>query len=458
MRWLIVGIAIAICACGGKNGAGNNDAGGGDDDGGKPIDAGPVIDVIPGDAGPAVVRITLTDRPSDPSQFEFLVAYQDGDGAWMEAPPPVGDTYSFTVASGRYGYAWTCHQQANTGGNGTELHLVKLGMFAVSEHTHVIEQIPAGCTDAVPTSSLNGTIANRPAIGGRFFVTWGATSVGVEGISGGYSMAVDPGTHDLIVGHAVAGNVVGDAIVDSQVVVRNVTVSANGTTKNVDFANAPKAQTFAVTIPTPGQTRASTNTVLYTANGTTQTMVRDTAGPFETNALAQAQMSPNDTYEQVMSVAAGAATAVTSSATSAPAAIAFTAPQALGLVSINTATKVPYPQLASGWQAYPGAVGYQWNAVQNAANGPLGCILNQCLIVWTASIGAGWTGTSTKFQMPDLSAVPGWVTGYQPLEGVAVNGDTRALTSTAGGADFPFDPPAPGTKRVDVRTAWTTTP
>jgi len=152
----------------------------------------------------------------------------------------------------------------------------------------------------------------------------------------------------------------------------------------------------------------------------------------------------------------GAATAITSNATATPAAITFVAPAPLGAASSSTVSVDPYPQIKTSWQAYPSAIGYRWTAVQQLGGFQCGTFTSNCVIAWTADIGAG--SGAHAFQMPDLSEVAGWSANLQFVTGTAITGDAQAFTSTAGSVDFPLDVPAPGTKRVIVRTAWTTTP
>src|SRR5437016_733700 len=89
---------VVVTACGGGN-SGTTDSGTGGD-------------APPGDSGSSSVRLTLTNHPTNAAMFEFIVAYQDGTGAWTAAPAPSGDTYTLPITSSKYGYAWTCRQAA----------------------------------------------------------------------------------------------------------------------------------------------------------------------------------------------------------------------------------------------------------------------------------------------------------------------------------------------------------
>src|SRR5438270_1016738 len=92
---------VALAACGSSHSGSGGDAAGGGGDGSGSSDAS-------GGGGPASVMVTLTNRPDNAATFSFLTAYQDGSGPWTAAPAPTGDTYTFTINSAAWSFAWTC--------------------------------------------------------------------------------------------------------------------------------------------------------------------------------------------------------------------------------------------------------------------------------------------------------------------------------------------------------------
>ena len=74
---------------------GSADAGGDDDVDDAGADPGSDGNV----AQPKPVTLTLTNRPTNAAQYSLFVAYQDGAAPWTLAPPPSGDTYTFTITS-----------------------------------------------------------------------------------------------------------------------------------------------------------------------------------------------------------------------------------------------------------------------------------------------------------------------------------------------------------------------
>ena len=108
--------------------------------------------------------------------------------------------------------------------------------------------------------------------------------------------------------------------------------------------------------------------------------------------------------------------------------------------------------MQAAWPAYPDAIGYLWNAAQDAQ-----CSAN-CTIIWSAYLSPGVTGATPAYRMPDLSALVGWKTAFQLVSGQPVVGTVTAVTSSAGAGDFPTGIPVAGTDRVFVRTDYGLTP
>ena len=445
-------IAIALAACGHNNGNGKTD-GGGDGNG-------------DGTSGSTTITLTLTDHPSNASMFSFVVAYQDGAGAWTLAPPPSGDTYTFTVNSAAYGVAWTC---VNSTLNSREVDVL---YFAVAERTSITAVVPPRCTDfAFPANvGLSGTITNATQ-NTTYHVAFGLRGpandpkTGAAQTSVAYAMETPPSTHDLIAGNDTAGGVAAttDVLIGSAFVERGLAINAATVGHTIDFSTAVAAASAAVTnVPTGTTTRSVVSTDLVSKNGTAFTFVRQTATGttfLPTRGLSSGQADPADVYLQQIRVddSRTGSSAITQNWVTTIAAQAYTAPTAFGGTIASVAAATPYPQIKTTWSAYTGTIGYAWTAAQPATNQACAGVAN--CITWTVGVSPGTSGSSPQVQMPDFSALTGWDTKLQFATGTAVNGSVAAIVSSVGPTDFPdlATPPA-GTTRAIVGSGWTVTP
>ena len=440
--WLVTAVAFG---CGSSGGAADvdNDAGtGGDGDGGDGGDG--------GTAGTSSVTLTLTNRPMNANMFSFVVAYQDGSSPWQLAPAPTGDVYTIPISAPSYGVAYMCIG-STTGNQSSQQRSVTSAHFAVGERTSVTLDVPPRCSDRMQGGvTLSGNISNRP-IGGVLVVQFGGRSAFVGSQTGNFTMQVPTGTRDLIVTHAVPeGN--GDFYVDEAVVIRDVAITANAI-HSIDFSTSESTNFFTVDASdAPTNARVVASTTLYTANGTTTSLVRE-AQNWEATALADVQKRPTDIYDLSIAVSTQGAGATVTHATAAPADQTYVAPAPLGDVATTVPTKMPYITLESTWPAYPAAIGYLWNATQTlSCSGSL-----TCSIMWTSFLSPGVVGTSPAYRMPDLAALAGWKDAFE-LGTAPIVGSVTAVTSSAGGADFPTGIPAAGTDRVFVRSDYGLTP
>lgn len=421
------------------NGGGDVDGGGGGsgDDGGG------------GTSGGRTVSVTLEGRPDDPSAFSFLVAYQDGSAPWKLAGAPAGDVYSFDVNAPSYGVAFACIGRSTTGGSAT-VRSVTSAHFAVSERTSLTLDVPARCSDRAPTAvMLTGTVTNRPFTG-VLVVQFGTTSTFVSNQSGNFTLRTPPGTHDLVISHAVpTGN--GDFYVDETLVVRDVAVTANAN-KTFDF-NAAESVEFYDVDAFVNNARVVAGTTLYTANGTTVGLTR-LDGNHASAGLADSQRRATDVYDQSITVSTFGRSATITHATSMPDEQTWIAPAPLTSVTTTIPTKQPYVTLETNWSAYANAVGYIWSATQQTP-----CSGGSCTTVWNAYLSPGVTGAMPAYRMPDLSGLAGWDSDFVIASGAQTVGNVTAVTSSAGAADFPTTGiPAAGTDRVFVRADYALTP
>jgi hypothetical protein len=443
-RLALVVCALLAGACGSSSSGdddGNGDAG---------IDPG-------GDGGvsqPKSVKVTLTNRPTNAAQYSFFVAYQDGSAPWAVAPAPSGDVYTLSISAPSWGVAYGCIGNV-IGTTTTQLRTITSAHFAISERTDVTLDVPARCTDRNAMNvTLSGTITNRPTTG-VLAVWYGGRSVLASTSSGNFTLQTPPGTHDLVVTHAVPeGN--GEYYVDEAFVIRDVMISGP-TTRTIDFANAQATDYYPVTVSSPNlQARILATTTLTTANGTGAGLVRESMN-CETQGLAASQMRSSDVYDQLISVTLPGSSATVTNATNAPAAQTYVPPVPLGAIETHIAGKDPYPMLETSWGAYADTVGYVWNATQTLTQNDCGGNL-ACTIVWASVLSPGVTGSEPAFRMPDLASVMGWKSQFAFVGSTQIVGGVTAQTSSAGAGDFPPGIAANGTKRAFVRTDYGVTP
>ena len=297
MRVLVV-FAIAFgFGCGSKTSGSSVDASGGGD--GNSDGSG---------SSGGSVKLTITNPPGTPATFSYLVAFEDGDGAWTDAPAPTGTTYTLPVASSTYGVAFTCVAPAQ--------RLVSLGLFATAEVPSLTITLPARCTDVAPaTAKLTGTVSHTPGTG-VLVVTAGGRTALVKA-NGTYSLDLPPGTYDVFVVQTALGT--GGGAPTAILVERGVVMGTADQTEDLDFTAAAAPHLFAVTIPNPPTTgQITTDTTLTAAGPSTLDLITVASGgggngsgnppTFQTASLAAAQMSPADAYAQQVSVTSNGAT------------------------------------------------------------------------------------------------------------------------------------------------------
>ncbi len=406
--------------------------------------------------GGTTIALTLTNKPTTASTFDFIVAYQDGTSAWSLAPAPTGDVYSFTVQSPSYAVAWTCVAPA------TDARTVELGYFTTAEATSLTLPIPDRCTDVAPGNvQVSGTV-NKGVTTGTFTVSIGDKIATADQTTGKYTLEIAPGTYDVIAANTAAAlGTPADSNVAKTVVVRDVAITG-ATTQDVDFmTDGAATQSFPVTIAgTPQGATVVATTQLLTAKATSLALNLDTASPFASVSLPAAQMTGTDTYVQLVTVAASGSTLVTSNATATPAAETYSAPAAFGGALASVPTTAPYPLLKLTWSAYANAIGYASSATQTLSAEQCSATANAgCTVGWDFMMSPGYAGDSPSLELPDLSGLAGWTSELQFIAGVAIDGSLEADTSTRGPADFPTMTPMPaGTQRTVARSAWSVTP
>jgi hypothetical protein len=407
-----------------------------------------------GSQNPHSVTLVMHHQPTNPGQFAYLVAYQDGSGPWTLAPAPAGETYTLPIFSPVYAVAWTCISSGPTG----SLRQVNMYQFAMAERTALDVVVPPRCSGGGGQVTLHGTVENAAFLT-NYVVKFGDRSA-VVGDNDEFTLVTPVGTHDLIVLGGSQISASGEFTASSAIVQRGFMAGANMDV-SIDASDAEAVQGFAVNNLFGGARQVST-VDLYTANGTVANLVTDAGFPFSNEALAVDQMMGGDIYNQQMQVAQFNGTSVASStATATPSDETWADVPQLGAVTA-TAASAPYIRVSSDWTAYPGAVGYGWVAAQTPTNSGnqngCGSSGGSCTILWTAQLSAGVIGATGTYTMPDLSALAGWNPALQLVAGTQVKGGVQAMTSTGMG-DFPaLVPPATGTHRTFATTPFTVTP
>jgi len=453
MRFAFAFVCILATACG-SNSKGPSDgmpADGSDPNNGGSGDGGG------SNTGGTTIHVTLTNHPTNAAMFKFLVAFQDGSGAWKLAGAPSGDTYSFNVNSPSWGVVWTCIGTSPV--SPTALRQVTEAHFAVAERTSLTMDVPPRCTDNAATVALTGTVSNRSG-GGGWVVFFGDKAGLVNPQTGAYRVEATPGTADLVLIHAQStGNTTGngaDFTATEALVDRGVTVTA-ATTHDLDASAVVATRSFNVTIPLANQTdRASATTLLYSAGGTSATLDRLSQN-FESDALATTQGLSGDVYDQQITVTGNGQTAIVTNATATPGDQTYTAPSPLGGATSQVTGTTPYPILETTWAPYASTIGYAWQALQVPSGQQCGG--SACAIIWTALLSPGVTGSAPGYTTPDFSALTGWSSDFAFVTGAMITGYAEAGASSGGAGDFPpVTPPPAGTQRTYVRSAFTVTP
>lgn len=390
LSWMLVG----VIACGGGSKARQ--------DGGVQSDATSVDAAIP-DGPPTRISVTLDGHPIDATKYDFIVAYQDGNRPWAEAPAPAGDTYTFTVNSATWSVAWTCGFKAGSG-----YQLVTVVRSTVAERTQLEMPISSFCTDRVTTPTtalLSGSATNFDTTG------TGSTPLTFESVTaypsgGSYQLTAPLGTADLLALHTISPGGNFNSTVDAALVVRAIALHGD-TTANLDWANAVATSSTPMTITSaPFGSTYWVDTLLH-ASGTSALLMTSATTPPLTESLGAAQGLATDLYEQRIWIGSGPDAKVgTSSRTTitGPAPTTnLTAPAAFSHLRVATSFVAP-AQVKASWPEYAGASGYTFDSIEDDS-GTCGSPSGSCYRDWFAMVspGAACVASKCSFETPDLS-------------------------------------------------------
>ncbi|RLJ70871.1 hypothetical protein BCF55_1157 [Hydrogenivirga caldilitoris] len=349
---------------------------------------------------------------------QVFFAYQDGAGAWQTASPTISGykyTYQFNVtdASGKYGAVVFCTSNMN----GNLFH----GLISERNRLYV------DC--GTPTYTLSGSF-NPQYVGVDKFVYW-STQYWQTTQSGSYAFntpGVPPGTHDIITiledGNSNDGNL---DILNSHVVIdRNVSVTTN-TVHNVDFTNAPTADSTSYTWSC-GNTNTNSHRVSFlSAGGTT---IYNIGGSSYQPLIPSSLFQNGDFWNYASTATSGSATTSFQEFHDQPSNYNcqgfpphMTQGATFTVVDANLSTE----RIQVSWNAYSsGLNGHQTQVYK----------LNEYMFggsyYWYIHWTIGWLGNNSSYTytFPNLSSLTGWDDNWYPDNpSSAGKGDLVAYTS-----------------------------
>lgn len=358
---------------------------GGDDDGDTLADCGdPDCAADPACAsGPWPVLVTVRGYEASFSpqpQDADWVAFQDGDGPWVEVAG-LGGVYAALVTDpeGRYGVAaaWSGPTQGITVFHGTAAEGTVLDVFAGGA--------------AAGSSELTGQI-----LGADECTLVAAGYVG-GALPCGFAVYTLPGMRDLPAD--VLGLTGPDGLAYERGFLLRDQLIAGDTAVDVDFASAGG---FDLVI----RDRPAVDTQIYFS---TPNLTADTArglAVLEYGGIPLAQQNAGEGYVAQMPGADGAHESVY-----------FRDP-------IDVVAGVPPPDLPAFTPLTVAAVPYPLYAVDLDEAVPAGVeMLSMVAVgvgpVWTYAVTTGWLGAAIRLELPDLSAADGWQAGFEPPAGAS---------------------------------------
>jgi hypothetical protein len=279
-------LALSIAACGG--GDSNPDA---------PVNPDPDAPTAPDaavDAGPPV-EVTATVVAESDSGVRVIA--QDGDGPWQLVTAGAGDEYTFTVTTGRYGFATLCADD-----NWQEMY----ALFATTADAPPVWYVgcggASGPTDVHP---VTGTISGLTGYGfdGQLGVL--TVSDNTKATTVAYEGQAFEGSNDFMFGRYADG---AGEVVDRLAIARDIAV-AGPTEFDVDFATdgvATELHPVEIAL-SPGQ-----QGFLYSAFRTRNewagsvVMSQGTAAPFALSVPPASQWGEDDSYHISLQRADGA--------------------------------------------------------------------------------------------------------------------------------------------------------
>jgi len=334
-------------------------------------------------SGPWPVLITVRGYEASFSpqpQDADWVAFQDGDGPWVEVAG-LGGVYAALVTDpeGRYGVAaaWSGPTQGVTVFHGTAAEGTVLDVFA------------------------GGAVAGSSELTGQLLGADECTLVAAGYVGGalpcGFAVYTLPGMRDLPAD--VLGLTGPDGLAYERGFLLRDQLIAGDTAIDIDFASG---NAFDLVI----RDRPAVDTQIYFS---TPNLAADTArglAVLEYGGIPLARQNADEGYVAQMPGAGGAFESVYFR--DPIDVVAGVPPPDLPVFTPLTVAAVPYPLYAVDLdEAVP--AGVEMLSMVAVGVGP----------VWTYAVTTGWLGAGIRLELPDLSAADGWQAGFEPAAGAS---------------------------------------
>ena len=404
--------------------------------GGGPLDVLSVDAPIDAPPEPVAVTLTLLRPPLDPAAVQLVVAYQDGDGTWTRAPAPVGDDYTFTIASGRYGVMVACMNDQL--GAPRPARFVQLEYFTVAETARVtMSSYRCGLP---PTANVHGNVANAIS----------SIAISSDGFYGDgwstYSLPARRGLLDVVATDPPYGPTYASTRL---LIVHDVDVVGN-TRIDLDVADALPTTEHQVIgiVAAPGE-QLRTSSALRTANGTDVGLSHASSTMFRASPVAT--RAPGDRDHVSVSIGTSNRSRTLTRWGGPPGDIVGSLPAPLTAVQCTTDGATPYPRVLATW----GATDADRVHIHLLQPSPAGLGLGDLLL--GAARSRGHLAGATSWSLPDFSTISDWPAVYQPTPGSATSCAVTAYQTAAGPSAFASLYPPDGTtvRSATADTVWT---
>lgn len=342
------------------------------------------------DAAPREITLTVPAHPTDPVPYNFVVAFQDGDGPWTRAPAPVGDDYTLPIETDRYGVLVAC---SGLWQRGFGASIVQIEYFTKAETTQV-EVLLSACGDPRMLGSVGGTVTNANinnpiAIAVDDYLDRRSSA-------GAYSLTAPLGTRDLVAHEDGAYQI-------NRVLIHRDLQVTGSQQLDIDFAPAVATQQHDVLgLALADGEHVDVFNYFTTANGTRVRMSYSSGiGKFFTTPAAIRRAGDFDWLDTSVS-------RYTSSLS-----MAFRRYQVWGTATSNITTswRPPIAGLDCGTDADKRAY-FAWQAT-TADRYYVAVYLGT--VFRYAGLSRGYLGAATSWAEPDLSTIDGWPTATYQL-------------------------------------------
>ena len=379
----------------------------------EPIDA-PGTAPTPDAASTARIRVRVGNIPADLAASQYFAYLRFGDGPWAAAPRSTADPslYEFEAPIGRYTFAVGCARAP--GSTLRNVAVFELLTSDIQEWGYL-----APCTPGNP-GTLAGTLAS---IGAERFMVSLRQDISIVTPAQMYSVAVEPGTYDV-----VASMINLPLVAVRTSVIRDVQLGANANVP-LNIAITPLQATVQRTVALVGGA-GSVSSLFVTNNGTAALLSGDASEPYNVTTLAPAQVLPSDRHLYIASATVENDVLVTTQAVSGADAMTTVQlpPRLVGAnAQFATDSSATYPNVVATWPQALTPTAYQLEASNRGAGTSPG---------WQVLISAGAMGESRTARLPDFSGIPGFPSEFALAAGATISTEVAALSSNMGMADL----------------------